>query len=271
MSVSGLDAEAGIRAPRVTVVVPTFKRAALLKETVDAILAQTYRDFELLIVDNMSEDGTAAYAAGLEDRRVRYFRNPNNGIIAANRNFGIGKARGEYIALCDDDDLWLPTKLEKQMALLEARPDAALCYCNATVFKTLGQDDTPWMMKRVYGDYYNNLLIGNFMPNSSIILRREAWKKFGGFCEDRELVAVEDYEMWLRLAREHAIVYVDECLLLYRVHASAASSSRARMAGKHFKVLTRGLNAATISPRYLWAVLRSAIRVLYMSLSPKAG
>ncbi|WP_075792936.1 glycosyltransferase family 2 protein [Massilia putida] len=267
---SGLDTDASGHTPKVTVVVPTFRRKDLLKETVDSILAQTYRDFELIIVDNMSEDGTAEYVAGLNDPRVRYYRNPNGGIIAVNRNFGIRQARGEYIALCDDDDVWQPTKLEKQVTLLSNRPAVAMCYCNAAVFTTLSQRATPWMMKRVHTDYYRNLLIGNFIPNSSVLLRRADWDALGGFREERELIAVEDYEMWLRLAREHEIAYIDECLLLYRVHPSAASNSRVKMARKHLNVLIRGLTLKTVSPRYLLAVVRSAVRVVYAGIVLKA-
>lgn len=260
------DALAAGRAPKVSVVVPTFRRAGLLKETVDSILAQTFADFELIIVDNMSEDGTEEYVAGIGDARVRYFRNPNGGVIAVNRNYGIRRARGQYVALCDDDDLWVPEKLAKQVDLLDSQPETALCYCNASTFSNPDGPSAPWMMKQVREDHYRHLLIGNFIANSSVLMRRSHWEALGGFREERELVAVEDYEMWLRLARHHPIGYIDECLLLYRVHGSAASANRARMARKHLRVIVRGFGPDTCSPRYVFALVRSTVRVLYMAL-----
>jgi len=91
--------------PCVSVIVTTFKRVKLLSETLDSILAQTFTDFELIVVDNISEDGTREYVTGIADSRVRYFRNANHGVIAVNRNYGIRQSEGKYIAFCDDDDL----------------------------------------------------------------------------------------------------------------------------------------------------------------------
>ena len=84
--------------PCVSVIVTTYKRVKLLQETLESILSQSFTDFELIVVDNMSEDGTQQFIAGIADPRIRYFRNPNHGIIAANRNFGIRQAEGRYVA-----------------------------------------------------------------------------------------------------------------------------------------------------------------------------
>ena len=100
---------------KVSVIIPTFNREHLLKETMEYILNQTFKDFELIIVDNYSSDNTENAVKSYNDKRIRYFKNQNNGVIAVNRNFGIKKARGEFITFCDDDDLWLPQKLEKQL------------------------------------------------------------------------------------------------------------------------------------------------------------
>src|SRR3990172_12856550 len=99
----------------VSVIILTWNRAALLKEAVDSVLRQTYEHFELTIVDNESTDNTSEYVRGLGDNRVKYLSHPNQGILSVNRNFGIRRARGDYIAFCDDDDLWLPDKLKTQM------------------------------------------------------------------------------------------------------------------------------------------------------------
>ena len=101
--------------PLVTVVVTTYNRKELLKETIDSILNQTYTNFELIVVDNFSNYDFLKHVKSFEDKRIIAFQNQNNGIIAVNRNFGIKRANGDYIAFCDDDDLWLPNKLETQI------------------------------------------------------------------------------------------------------------------------------------------------------------
>lgn len=254
-----------------SVVVPTFNRAALLQETVEAILAQTFADFELIIVDNMSADGTEAYVRGLADPRVRYFRHANHGVIAVNRNHGISHARAALIALCDDDDLWLPTKLAQQLDALGADPAAGLCYTNASTFSGERVILKAWMMQRVDRQHGARLLTGNFIPNSSVLFRRELFLQCGGFDEAPELMAVEDYDLWLRMARRCSFAYVDAPLLLYRVHGMAASASRSRMARKHLAVLWRGLSSETVSLRYLAGLLRSLLRAAYFSLPSRPG
>lgn len=248
-------------APTVSVVVPTFNRAGLLAETVGAILAQTYTDFELIIVDNMSADGTEAFVAGLDDPRIRYFRNPNNGVIAVNRNFGIRQARGRYVALCDDDDLWLPEKLEKQIRVLAASPGLALCYTNASTFGSGGEIDA-WMMKKVSTKFYRNLLIGNFIPNSTVVASRDLIAQLGYLDIRPEAIAVEDYLMWLSIARNHALYYLDEPLIKYRVHGAANSGNLALMAERTFRVCLAEFKAA---PRpslfHFYALCRSFLRM----------
>jgi glycosyltransferase involved in cell wall biosynthesis len=249
-------------ATKVSVVVPTFNRAALLKETVESILAQSYSDFELIIVDNMSEDGTAGYIAGLNDERVRYFRNPNGGVIAVNRNFGIRQARGEYVALCDDDDLWLPKKLETQVAVLNGDAGVGLCYSNASTFNASGVIDRWMMHKKVSRNHYRHLLIGNFIPNSTVLVRRQLLEKFGYLSEDPRNVAVEDYAMWLCIARESRMFYVDEGLILYRLHGAANSNNLAKMAHKSLRVIAAEFSRNLCSPFYAYALMRASIRAL---------
>jgi glycosyltransferase involved in cell wall biosynthesis len=247
-------------APKVSVVVPTFNRAGLLKETVDSILAQTYADFELIIVDNMSVDSTEAYVAGLADPRVRYFRNPNGGIIAVNRNYGIRQARGEYVALCDDDDLWLPEKLERQVPVLDRAPDVGLCYTNASTFDTNGEIAN-WMMKKVFEGHYQSLLVGNMIPNSTVLVRRILLEAFGNFDVRPEFVAVEDYSMWLRISRQQRLHYVDESLIRYRVHAAANSRNLAVMAQKTFRICLAEFRYNRLSSYHFYALCRSFVRM----------
>jgi glycosyltransferase involved in cell wall biosynthesis len=254
------------RQPHVSIVVPTFKRAALLRETVASILVQTFEDFELIIVDNMSDDGTEAWVGALDDARVRYFRNANGGVIAVNRNFGIKRARGQYIALCDDDDLWTPDKLEKQVAALERNSSIGMCYANASTFDADGPV-SDWMMKeRVFSHHYRRLLTGNFIPNSAVLIRRSVIEECGYFNQDPRMATVEDYEMWLKIARRHDMVYIDEPLLRYRLHAGAMSNSKTRMARRTLHVLLEETRSRGMSVPHLLALARSGLRVLYFAM-----
>lgn len=261
-----LDTGAGTPAPLVSVVVPTFKRKNLLKETVDSILSQTFTDFELIIVDNLSDDDTQDYVLGIGDSRIRYFRNANEGIIAVNRNFGVERACGKYIAFCDDDDTWVPEKLMKQVEVLEGDESIGLCYSNATSFNVNGIVAHRMMRKRVFDNHYRHLLVGNFIANSTVLVRRKLLISFGGLSQDRRNIAVEDYMMWLAIAHHHKLSYIDESLIFYRVHIGANSSNVAKMAKKSLKVIASQYSRNYLSPFYLYALARACGRMVFKSL-----
>ena len=211
--------------PCVSVIVTTFNRKFFLSQTINSILEQSFNDFELIIVDNMSVDGTSDYVLGIADPRVRYFRNSNNGVIAVNRNYGIGKAKGQYVAFCDDDDLWLMDKLRLQVAQLKGDPSIAMCYTNAESF--VGDVTLSHKMIRrvVYKYHFLQLLRGNFIPNSSVLIRRDIFIKLGLLNEVSSLR--EDYEMWLRVTFFYAVVGINSSLIRYRMHSSNVGGNRA--------------------------------------------
>jgi glycosyltransferase involved in cell wall biosynthesis len=214
-----------VAAPLVSVVVLTNNREVLLRETVQSILSQDLGDLELIVVDNESADGTARYMAGLADRRVRYFRNPNHGIVSVNRNFGIRQARGALVAFCDDDDLWLPQKLSRQVQAMRAAPAAVLCFTNGVAFRK-GEDHELALVsgkKRLLRRAFAGLLLENTIPSCSVMARREALERVGMFDESAELVAVEDWELWLRLAHLAPPLLVDEPLVRVRIHESLSA------------------------------------------------
>lgn len=211
--------------PRVSVIVTTYNRAGLLAETISSIFSQSYTDFELIVVDNCSSDDTKAYLDGVEDSRLRVFSNANNGVIAVNRNFGIARAQGTYIAFCDDDDLWESEKLRLQVNLLDARPEVALCYSNASTFCGNRILNSRMVGRRVRRNHFFSLLRGNFIPNSSVIVRRDVFESEGVLNTNPALR--EDYEMWIRIARTHELFGIDEPLIRYRVHPSNIAGNRA--------------------------------------------
>jgi len=213
-----------VKSPSVSVIVTTYNRLNLLPETLGSILSQTFTDFELIIVDNMSMDGTLEYVTALTDSRIRYFRNPNNGVIAVNRNYGIQQALGKYIAFCDDDDLWMLEKLSRQVALLEKSPEVALCYTNAESFVGNKTILSKMIRRVVHKNHFWQLLRGNFIPNSSVLIRSNVFDELGLLSEDSLLR--EDYEMCLRIARNHSVLGIDESLIRYRVHVGNVAGNR---------------------------------------------
>ncbi|MCX6666554.1 MAG: glycosyltransferase family A protein [Euryarchaeota archaeon] len=205
---------------KISVIIPTYNREKLLKETVDSILRQTFQDFELIIVDNFSVDNTENIVYLFHDDRIRYYKHQNNGIIAVNRNFGIKKARGEFIAFCDDDDLWLPQKLEKQLLEFERDGKIGLVCTNGFSFNEHGKTESLGKSSSRYFTL-NNLLIENTIACSSVMVKKSVLTDVGIFDESREIFTGEDYELWLRVAKRYRIKYLGTPLFKYRIHTGA--------------------------------------------------
>jgi hypothetical protein len=201
--------------PRVSVVLSVHNGAADLPKAVDSILTQTFRDFELIAINNGSTDGTAAVLDGLRDPRVRIIHQNDMGLAAA-LNRGIGLAVGRYVARQDHDDWAKPTRLEKQVAFLEANPDCALVGTRAEIW--VGDEKT----ERVHDHPTGNaalqfeLLFDNPFVHSSTMLRKSALDAVGDYSTDRSRQPPEDYELWSRLARRYEVANLPERLTIYR-------------------------------------------------------
>jgi len=234
---------------RVTVVVPAYNAARFLPEALDSVTAQSYHDYELILVDDASTDETAAVAAS---RRAVVIRRGARGGPAAARNDGIRSGSGELIALIDADDAWHPEKLRKQVALLDARPRAILAATRAERFGSLARFDPPLEE----GEVTEGLLRENFLVTSSILMRRSAWERAGPFDTDPGLVSVEDYDLWLRLSLLGEFAALDEVLVRRRLHAGNLSADHLELYLRTLRVIEKfeladreGLHAATIGRR----------------------
>ncbi|TRZ52750.1 glycosyltransferase [bacterium] len=207
--------------PTVSVVIPAYNASRWIGETLDSILAQAFRDFEVIVVDDGSTDDTAAVVAGFGDR-VCCIHKPNGGAPSA-RNVGIRAARGEYIAFVDADDLWVKEKLQLQMDLLK-KTGLAWGYCDAFAF-----DDKSG--KRLYrfeknfhqyaGDILESLFFVDFIPSPTPVIRKSVFEHVGYFDEDRAERIGEDWDMWLRIAACYPIGLVSQPLAYYRVHTTS--------------------------------------------------
>lgn len=209
---------------KVSVIVPTYNRAHIITEAIDSILNQTFKDFELIIVDNYSSDNTESVVKSYSDKRIRYFKNQNNGLVSINRNYGIKKSCGEYIAFLDDDDLWLPEKLEKQVELLDLNKELGLVYSDIYIIGSNGdlRENTYFhRIKPTRGNAFNELLQGNFIPMLTVVIRREVLDKVGGFNPRYKIC--QDYDLWLRIAEHYPVDFIEDPLAKYRVHSESSS------------------------------------------------
>lgn len=210
--------------PKVSVIIPTYNRAEYLNKAIASVLAQTFEDFELLIVDDCSSDNTSRVVENITDTRIRYIRNNSNRGIAAVRNIGIKNTRGEYIAFLDDDDEWLPTKLEIQVRMLE--PGSAklgAIYTGVVSINTTSNKVVKINIPRYRGNILKNLLLQNFIVTSSVVLKKRCFEEVGLF--DEKIVYAEDYDMWIRISKEFEFDYVKDQLVKYRVHQNSISGN----------------------------------------------
>jgi len=211
---------------KISIIVPTFNRAHMVTETIDSVLGQTFKDFELIVIDNFSNDTTEQVIKKYQDKRLRFFRHENGGVVALNRNYGINQARGEYIAFCDDDDLWLPDKLEKQIHEFEKDNHLGIVCTNAVMFDDTGNLGSFNGSAITAKDFTLKSLL-RFSPIicSSVLVRKSALNDVGLMDTSPDIFTAEDYELWLRIASKYNIKYIDEPLVRYRVHAGGYKKS----------------------------------------------
>jgi glycosyltransferase involved in cell wall biosynthesis len=217
------------RQPVVSIVIPSFNKAQFLGLVLDSLLAQTFSDWEAIVVDNRSTDGTSAVLAGYADARIRVESVDNGGVIAVSRNAGIRLARGTYVAFLDADDWWTPEKLQRAVDALNAGAD--VFYHDMWVVEELSQTG---FSKRVGARpvtvpvYQDLIRQGTAMANSSVVARADLLRVVGGLDESPELVAAEDFELWLRLARVTEKFHCEPACLGYYWQGGGTVSSAQR-------------------------------------------
>lgn len=202
--------------PKVTVLIPVYNGEKYLHEALDSILNQSFKDFELLIIDDASADTSAAIIQSYSDPRIRLFKNEQNLGIAATLNQGMHLSRGKYIARMDCDDISHPSRLKKQVAFLDRNPDVAAC---GTFIKTLGEVKSRTLIYPKYSEEIQcTLLFGSALAHPSVMFRKTSLEA-QCLLYDENQKYVEDYELWVRLL-EHGLKLTNlgEVLLTYRFH-----------------------------------------------------
>lgn len=224
--------------PRVSVVIPTYNCAKFLGRTIDSALKQTYRDFEIIVVDDGSTDGTQALVAAYKES-VRYVYQSNQGASAA-RNAALSRASGEFIAYLDADDLWLPDKLARQVEFLDAHSTCGFVHTEVsvideqdTVLHACFNQDTKRPIPQ--GQCVRDLLLRSHIQTLTVLERRTAFDDAGKF--DLRLPVAQDYLHWISVGLQgYGVGYLPEPLGQYRWRAGSLMSSQRRLLGDFVKI-----------------------------------
>ncbi len=232
--------------PKISVIIPAYNCGRYVSETVESVLAQTYQDYELIIVDDGSTDNTKDVLAKYVDaypNKVRYIFQQNAGEGGA-RNRGIKESMGDYVAFLDSDDIWLPIKLEKQMALVDSLIDKdVVIFGDQYHFDNNGEVLAESMfniLKPRNGLVYEHLLYENFITTQTVMVKKSLFDKVGYFKEGMKYCA--DFDMWLRLAKDYKFYYVADVIAGYRIHSTQVSGNIHKMREYHLMVVNEALS-----------------------------
>lgn len=213
------------KAPLISVILPVYNGGPFLRQTLEALLAQTLEDFELIVINDGSTDDSEATILSFNDPRIHYFPQPNQGFIFS-LNRGIAAARGQYIARIDADDVCLPERFERQAAWLAAHPETAVVGCFITFIDENGRETGIWPEDRAC---VTNAQIRRALPkfnciaHPGVMARAEVFREYPYRKEQKH---IEDYDLWLRLQGDGKVMEkVPEPLLLYRVHSGSVTVS----------------------------------------------
>jgi teichuronic acid biosynthesis glycosyltransferase TuaG len=247
--------------PRISIVIPTYNHARFLRTALDSIRAQTFADWEALIVNNLSEDDTIVMVESYDDPRIRLVNFANHGIIAAARNHGLSQTLAPFVAFLDSDDFWYPEKLQRCINKVAEGYDLV---CHAEVWVGPGERRrNAYYGRKAQATYAGLLLDGNCISTSAVMVRRECLERAGGFSIQPEFVTAEDYELWLKLARDGAkIGFVDEVLGEYLIHEH--NNSRDPLRNMHAVMAVFEHHFPVIQPNMpAWRIRRRRATILY--------
>ncbi len=230
--------------PLVSVIIPTYNRSSLLLEALDSVYKQTFPDFELIVIDDGSTDGTAKALDSYKDRLVYCFQN-NRGVSAA-RNRGIRMARGRWIAFLDSDDLWLPDKLETQTRFFSQNPEALICQTEEIWIRN-GRRVNPMKKHRKYsGNIFTPSLRLCLVSPSGVMIKKDLFEQVGLF--DETLPACEDYDLWLRISARSPIFLIEQPLVVKRGgHPDQLSRTTPAMDRFRIQALVNILNSGRLT------------------------
>ena len=223
--------------PHVSIIMPAFNAEKTIYSAIDSVLNQSFNEWELLIINDGSSDGTLDVISVFKDKRIKLINQANQGVAAA-RNSGLKIACGEYIAFLDADDLWLPSKIQKQVSTFsQFGEEVALIYTGYRGFKFSSIDSFSMVTEpiNIHEDDYYRLLVSDYIATLTVMIRRDILKEIGYFRED--LRGTEDWDYWIRIAKLYKLKKINEELALYRISSGSLSSNKLTHSDEELKVL----------------------------------
>lgn len=222
--------------PKISVIMPAYNAEQYIGEAMDSILGQTFGDFEFIILNDCSADGTEEIILSYDDPRIVYLKNERNLGVAATLNRGLEMARGEYIARMDADDISLPHRFEKQIAYLDAHPEVAVLGTNAAIFsddKTIQMTQVPETDRSIRF----RMALSNPFIHPTIMMRRSMIAELS---YEMEYEGREDYRFWMRVSQKYKVSNLRDCLLRYRIHKGQVTRrADSKKKEKHFSLKKR--------------------------------
>jgi glycosyltransferase involved in cell wall biosynthesis len=217
--------------PLISIIVPTYNHAMFIKKAIISVKNQTYKNWELIIIDNFSTDNTQKVIKNFRDKRLKYYKIKNDGIIAKSRNFGIKFSKGEWIAFLDSDDYWIENKLEICVKNINEKVDFIYHDLESVCFKKF------FFKKKIIGrslkkPILKDLLVstiskGTPIANSSVMIRKKILIKIKGINENKKLIASEDYNTWLRAAQiTDNFKYINLRLGFFLIHEGSTQKKK---------------------------------------------
>ncbi len=238
----------------ISVIIPTYNRAACLARALDSVLAQSHAPHEIIVVDDGSTDGTRAMVEAL-DGAIHYLHQDNQGVSAA-RNAGIRRATGQWLAFLDSDDEWLPEKLERQLALARRFPSSRVIHTDEIWIRNGKRVNPRLKHRKSGGDIFLRCLPLCVISPSSVMISRKVFDTVGLF--DETLPACEDYDMWLRICQRYSVHYLDEPLIVkYGGHPDQLSRRHWGMDRFRIRALEKLLHSALTDDAHRQAVMET--------------
>jgi glycosyltransferase involved in cell wall biosynthesis len=251
--------------PLISVIIPVHNGEKTIRGTIYSVLNQTYKNLEIIVINDGSLDLTLQVTASIKDPRFKVFSYQKSG-VSVSRNRGIEQASGQFISFLDADDVWTPNKLEAQLKALQENPQASVAYSWVDYIDEYGSFFRHGNHITINGDAYEKMLVQNVLENgSNPLIRRQALINVGTF--NNSLAYAEDWDMWLRLAKRYNFVTVPYPHVLYRTSSQSGSNNVLKMEKGCLKFIEQAFSRAPVSLQYL---KRKSLATLYHYLTFKS-
>lgn len=244
----------------ISIIMAAYNAERTISTAIQSVVEQTYEEWELIVIDDCSEDQTYAVVCSFKDPRIRALRNERNSGVSYSRKKGMESAKGEWIAILDSDDMWTPDKLQKQINLVK-ESSAKLVFTASAFMDDLG-NPIDWQLHVPKTINYRRLLKQNLISNSSVLVEKELYRKHYAIGDDMH----EDFAIWLGITKEGYLAYgIDEPLLVYRIANSSKSSNKIKAAKMNWNTYRYvGLNPVSSAYYMCWYTVKGLLKYKHL-------